>query len=227
MEEAVEKLRPQFDKLLAIRNENDQGLTQQGMADILNAENILSLTGQPWSKYSVRRILKKLALQTEASANLTKSNPSLIPVAPTPAAEYKERDLDEHSPLRQWSYYESIREVVEELTATPYTPQDLAKKLNEREVATSDGEPWDERAVTRALRTLKPSHNGVHSSDDEIRNRIRQGWYDTESERFTAVPVEKKEKKANKKLQEKSAKKPKKEKKSEAKKNKNKKGKKK
>ena len=193
MEEAVENMRPHFDALLEIRNENGQGLTQQGMADKLNADGVLSLTGQPWSKYSVRRILKKLDMQTEASASLAKNNP--VPSHPTIAAEHKERDLDENSPLRQWSYYESIRGVIEELTENPYTVQDLVQQLNERKIATSDGKLWSEAAVTRALRTLKPSSSSGQSSDDEIRNRIRQVWYDTESERFIAVPKTKKESK--------------------------------
>ncbi|MCP4289430.1 MAG: hypothetical protein GY792_34255 [Gammaproteobacteria bacterium] len=218
MEEAVEKMRPQFDALLATRNKNGQGLTQQGMADKLNADKVLSLTGQPWSKYSVRRILKKLALQTESSSSQTKSNPSRV----TPVTENTERDLDEHSPLRQWSYYESIRGVIEELTAKPYKVKDLAKQLNAREIVTSDGQPWDESAVSRAVRTLKPSNNGVQSSDDEIRISIKQGLYNTEFERFIAVPVEKK---SGKKSSEKQGKKSKKEKK--AKKGKHNKGKKK
>ena len=212
MEEAVENMRPHFDALLAVRNENGQGLTQQGMADKLNADGILSLTGQPWSKYSVRRILKKLNMQTETSASQAKSSFSPSPVISS--AEQKERDLDEKSPLRQWSYYESIRGVVEELTATPYTVEELAQQLNERGVATSDGRPWDESAVTRALRTLRPSNSGVDSSDDEIRNRIRQGWYDTEAERFIAVPKGKKAgKKSSAKADAEPDKKPKKEKK--------------
>lgn len=188
MEEAVENMRPQFNALLTIRDENGQGLTQQGMADKLNADGVLSLTGQPWSKYSVRRILKKLELQTEASASQSKT--SFTASYRTVAAEPKERDLDEHSPLRQWSYYESIRGVIEELTAQPYTVQDLAKQLNERKIAASDGGQWNESAVTRALRTLKPNNNSIHSSDDEIRNRIKQGLYDTETERFVALPKE-------------------------------------
>ncbi|MCB1761845.1 MAG: hypothetical protein KDI27_01740 [Gammaproteobacteria bacterium] len=187
MEEAVEKLRPQFEILLAIRDDNDQGLTQQGMAEKLNEMCILSLTGQPWSKYSVRRILKKLNMQTLTSANLARNSSNPIPITPA-AAEFKERDLDEHSPLRQWSYYESIRTVMEELTAEPFTPQKLASKLNEKNVPTNDGKPWSELSVTRALRTLKPSHYGIEISDNEIRKRIRQGWYDTETERFIAVP---------------------------------------
>lgn len=212
MEEAVENMRPHFDALLAVRNEDGQGLTQQGMADKLNADGVLSLTGQPWSKYSVRRILKKLSMQTEASASQAKSSFSPSPV--TLSAEQKERDLDDKSPLRQWSYYESIRTVVEELTAKPYTAQDLAQQLNERNVATSDGKPWDDSAVSRALRTLRPSNTGVESSDDEIRNRIKQGWYDTESERFIAVP---KGKKARKKLSASSDTKPEKKQKKEKK----------
>jgi len=194
MEEAVENLRPHFAALLAVRNENGQGLTQQGMADKLNADGVLSTTGQPWSKYSVRRILKKLDMQTEISASQTRGS---SPPPPVSSMEAKERDLDDKSPLRQWSYYESIRGVIEELTAQPHTVQELAQQLNDRGVATSDGMPWDERAVTRALRTLKPSNSGVDSSDDEIRNRIRQGWYDTDTESFIAVP---RGKKAGKKL---------------------------
>jgi len=212
MEEAVENMRPHFAALLAVRNDNGQGLTQQGMADKLNADGVLSLTGQPWSKYSVRRILKKLNMQTEASASLAKSDSAPSPI--TAAAEYKERDLDENSPLRQWSYYESIRSVIEELTESPYTVQGLAQQLNERKVATSDGKLWNESAVTRALRTLKPSSSSVQSGDEEIRDRIKQGWYDTESERFIAVPKAKKaSKKSQKKIDIKPAKKPKKEKK--------------
>lgn len=213
MEEAVENMRPHFDALLTVRNENGQGLTQQGMANRLNADGVLSLTGQPWSKYSVRRILKKLNMQTEISASQSKNDPTTGD-ATIAAGEYRERDLDENSPLRQWSYYESIRGVIEELTAKPYTVQDLARQLNERGVATTDGAPWNESAVARALRTLKPSDSSVQSSEDEIRNRIKQGWYDTASERFIAVPAEKKAgKKRQEKTDSKPEKKPKKEKK--------------
>ena len=126
MEESVEKMRPLFTELLAVRDENDQGLTQQGMADKLNTDGVLSLTGQPWSKYSVRRILKKLGLQTVTSATQGRAAP------PPPVILANEHQLDENSPLRQWGYYESIRSVVEELTADNDTPQSLAKALNER-----------------------------------------------------------------------------------------------
>ncbi|MCB1760237.1 MAG: hypothetical protein KDI68_10730 [Gammaproteobacteria bacterium] len=191
MEESVEKLRPMFTELLAYRDDEAQPLTQQGMAEKLNADGVLSLTGQPWSKYSVRRILKKLGMQTATSASQGRAAPPVVMVS--------EHQLDENSPLRQWGYYESIRGVVEELTADNYTPQSLAKALNAREVATIDGSAWDKQSVERVLKTLKPSDAGNEFSDDEIRQRIRQGHYDTATERFVAVAVKAEKSKENKK----------------------------
>lgn len=107
MNDDVESMRPHFERLLAIKDPEGQGLTQQGMADTLNGEGVLSLTGQPWSKYSVRRILKKLELQTEASIIQAKNQPA--PVSSNRAAPSREPTLSANSPLRQWSFYESIR----------------------------------------------------------------------------------------------------------------------
>jgi hypothetical protein len=194
VEESVEKMRPLFIELLAFRDAEDQALTQQGMAEKLNADGVLSLTGQPWSKYSVRRILKKLGLQTATSASQGRAAPP-----PPPAVIVSDHQLDENSPLRQWGYYESIRGVIEELTADSYTPQSLAKALNAREVATIDGTAWSKQSVERVLKTLKPSDAGNQFSDDEIRQRIRQGHYDTATERFVAVAVKSEKSKEGKK----------------------------
>lgn len=193
MDEEIEKLRPLFEKLLAFRDGEDQGLTQQGMADKLNSEGLLSLTGQPWSKYSIRRILKKLDLQTEASVNQAKNQPRKRPVSRSlAAAAGAEHILSDSSPLRQWSYYESLRGVIDELTQSPCSEKALAEKLNERKIATVDGRPWDKSSVARVLKTLSPNSATIKMDDDDIRSRIRQGFYDTDTERFVAVPVDKK-----------------------------------
>ena len=49
MEEAVENMRPQFNALLASATKTARTLTQQGMADKLNADGCSLLTGQPWT----------------------------------------------------------------------------------------------------------------------------------------------------------------------------------
>jgi len=82
------------------------------MADRLNADGVLSRAGQPWSKYSVRRLLKSLTLQ------------AMIP---------------------------SGKQI----------------KAN-----TSDNRPV-----------------GTAIDDDEIRSRIKQGLYDTATERFVAQTI--------------------------------------
>jgi len=106
LSEIDQALRAHFDRLLSVCAADGKPLTQQAMADQLNQANIPSLSGRPWSKYSVRRILRKL----EQKATVAEAAP----------------------PTEQ--------------------PQ---------------------------------------PSDDEIRARIRTGYYDTADERFIAVPVEK------------------------------------
>ncbi len=206
MSDDVESMRPHFERLLAFKDADGQGMTQQGMADQLNEQGVLSLTGQPWSKYSVRRILKKLALRTEASITQAKNLPD------TAASPDREPTLRDDSPLMQWSYYESIRNVLEELTKSPYTEKDLAKALNEKKVATLDGKPWDKASVSRALRTLNPVTGSFEAEDEEIRKRIRKGLYDTASERFVSMAVKGRKKKGTPAKKEKAKEKKKKKK---------------
>lgn len=60
MNQPTDDLNARFAKLIAHRDEDNKPMTQQAMADTLNAEGVSSLTGQAWSKYSVRRMLNKL-----------------------------------------------------------------------------------------------------------------------------------------------------------------------
>jgi len=62
-DDKVNDLKPIFKKLTSYRDQAGKSLTQQAMADRLNADGVLSRTGQPWSKYSVRRLLKGLTVQ--------------------------------------------------------------------------------------------------------------------------------------------------------------------
>ena len=103
-----------------------------------------------------------------------------------------EEILKETAPLRQWSYYESIRGVIEELLQEPYTNESLARELNEKAIATTNGQPWDAASAARAVKALGSKATPPQVSEDEIRDRIRKGWYDTKSERFSAVAVKKK-----------------------------------
>ena len=194
----IDNLRKLFTKLVAHRNEEDKPLTQQAMADQLNADGVLSLSGKPWSKYSVRRILKKFDFaETTADAGGGARAGAGKKSAGGKQAQRASSDdaLKDTAPLRQWSYYESIRGMIEELTRKPYTNEDLAKALNRKGVATADGKPWTAASAGRAVKALGSTATPSQVSEDEIRDRIRKGVYDTESERFVAVPVKKKKKK--------------------------------
>lgn len=60
MNQPTDDLDARFAKLIAYRDQDNKPMTQQAMADALNAEGVPSLSGQAWSKYSVRRMLNKL-----------------------------------------------------------------------------------------------------------------------------------------------------------------------
>ena len=112
MTEQSEKLKTYFAEFIAYRDKNDKPMTQQGMADKLNSKGVGSLSGKPWSKYSVRRMLNKLNLgETAVVAKSTRS-----------------------------------------------------------------------KGKTTAAK-------GASLSDDEIRARIKKGVYDTDEERFVALPA--------------------------------------
>lgn len=208
MTQTIETLRPLLEKLIALRDAEGSGLTQQAIADRLNAEGVLSLTGAAWSKYSVRRILKKMNLQTAISATQFD-----VP-EPQPAARRKpEGALRADAPLRQWSYFESIRDAIEKLTSKPHTPKDLAAKLNKRQIPTLDGKPWSTDSVTRALKVLSPDATRSVPDDDEIRENIRRGLYDTDTEQFVSVRITAKEGKSGTKSKKSKDKKGKKKKK--------------
>ncbi len=112
VDDKLNDLKPIFEKLASYRDQEGRSLTQQAMADRLNADGVLSRTGQPWSKYSVRRLLKSLTLQ------------AMIPGG---------------------------------------------KQIQGN---TSDSRPA-----------------GTAIDDDEIRSRIKQGLYDTATERFVAQAI--------------------------------------
>lgn len=112
MNDQSERIEKHFAKLVAYRDESDKPMTQQGMADKLNSEGVLSLSGKAWSKYSVRRMLNKLNLGADS-----------------PAAK----------PSRS--------------------------------------------------RGSKAAEKTAALSDNEIRARIRKGLYDTDKERFVALPA--------------------------------------
>ncbi|MCP3868377.1 MAG: hypothetical protein GY703_09835 [Gammaproteobacteria bacterium] len=190
MTQTLENLRPILQKLIAYRDAEDKGLTQLAMAEKLNTQGVESLTGATWSKYSIRRILKKLNLQTVNSANL-KGTPELQPESSAgTGALGQEEPLRADAPLRQWSYFESIRDAIEELTSEPYTPKKLASELNKRGISTVDGTtPWTADSVNRVLKVLSPSTTQSQLNDDEIRANIRKGMFDTAEERFVAVPI--------------------------------------
>ncbi|HHH38055.1 MAG TPA: hypothetical protein ENK50_00555 [Sedimenticola sp.] len=198
MTDRDEAIRKRFQELTAVRDSKGNALTQQGMADTLNEEGFPSLSGQPWSKYSVRRVLKNLSLQGTASSSppqrqagrsRRKEPPAApsTPVLPDEEPVTQEPRLKDSSPLMQWNYYESIRDVITDL-AGRHSEKEMAGRLNEMEVPTADGKPWRVETVSRVLKVLNPSSQ-VQISEEVIRDRIRMGWYDTETERFIAVPA--------------------------------------
>lgn len=199
MTEADNTIQKRFEQLIAQHDEKGARLTQKTMADRLNAEGFPSLSGQPWSKYSIRRVLKNLSLQGTASSSPTRRSHRKPVAKPAPAmperpaTEEEEKEVVEHklkdtSPLMQWNYYESIRDVIVKLTSKPYSEEKLAARLNKMAVPTADGNPWFASTVSRVVKVLSPS-NTVQTSEDVIRDRIKLGWYDTETERFIAVAV--------------------------------------
>ena len=186
MSEKEALIRARLTKLAAYRDENDKGLTQQAMADTLNTEGVPSLSGKPWSTYSIRHILKKLDLHS--SAKITRPGQTVSKASPPSGQLEKvvEHKLKHTSPLMQWNYYESIRDVVEDLVKRYGSKKSLVEKLNKMGVATADGSQWNEAAVSRALRVLQPT-SAVQTSDDLIRQQIKEGRYDTEEESFICV----------------------------------------
>ena len=111
MAQTIDTLREKFKALTAHRGKDGKPYTQQAMAEKLNKDGVLSLSGKSWSKYSVRRILRKFE-------------------------------------------FESLM---------------ISKKVSGRAVKSD---------------TVSPVID-----DDEIRSRIRDGLYDTNTERFIAVPI--------------------------------------
>ncbi|MCP4993787.1 MAG: hypothetical protein GY934_08380 [Gammaproteobacteria bacterium] len=200
MSEKETLIRARLTELVAYRDENDKGLTQQAMADTLNTEGVPSLSGKPWSTYSIRHTLKKLGLSS--STKITRPAQTVSKASPPSTQPEKEVEhkLKDTSPLMQWNYYESIRGVVEDLVKKYDSNKSLAEKLNKMNVATADGSLWNEAAVSRALRVLQPTSavqpSDVQTSDDLIRQQIKKGWYDTEEESF--ICVRKKLKKSSK-----------------------------
>ena len=184
MTQTIETLRPLLEQLVAQRDADGNGLTQQAIADRLNAEGVLSLTDAAWSKYSVRRILKRMNLQTMIS-----STHHDIEATESGFQGRSEGVLRADAPLRQWSYFESIRDAMEKLSGKPNTPKELAAKLNKKQIPTVDGKPWTTDSVNRALKVLSPGTARSLPNDDEIRENIRQGLYDTENEQFVAVRI--------------------------------------
>lgn len=204
MSEKEALIRARLKKLAAYRDENDKALTQQAMADTLNTEGVPSLSGKPWSTYSIRHILKKLDLHSSAKVTRPGQTVSKAPPPSDQPEKVVEHKLKHTSPLMQWNYYESIRSVVEDLVKRYDSKKSLAEKLNKMGVATADGSQWNEVAVSRALRVLQPT-SAVQTSDDLIREQIKAGRYDTEEESF--ICVRKKLKKNSKnKAKEKSSK---------------------
>ena len=227
MSEKEALIRLRLTGLLAYRDQNDKCLTQQALADTLNTEGVPSLSGKPWSTYSIRRILKKLDLHPSAGVIPSKQT---VPKATLPPDEPEEvvveHRLKQTSPLMRWNYYESIRDVVEDLTKRHHSVERLVGKLNKMGVPTADGSPWNETAVSRVLKVLQPiSAVQAGVSDDVIRERIKEGWYDTEEESFVCVrkkPEQLKKKKdkfkSSKPIEQKKKKKEKKRRKSKSKK---------
>lgn len=217
MSEKEALIRAQLKKLAASRDENGKSLTQQAMADTLNTEGVPSLSGKPWSTYSIRHILKKLDLQSSTKTTRPKRSVSTASPSLAQPEDVVEHKLKKTSPLMQWNYYESIRGVVEDLVKRYDSNKRLAEKLNKMGVATADGSQWSETAVSRALRVLQPA-SAVQTSDDLIRQQIKDGRYDTEEESF--ICVRKKLKKSSKNKMKGKSSKPVEQKKKKSKKNK-------
>ena len=74
------------------------------------------------------------------------------------------------------------------LGQAPY-PTSAAAKLNKRQIPTLDGKPWTAGSVTRALKVLSPDSTRSVPDNDEIRENIRRGLYDTDAERFVSVRI--------------------------------------
>lgn len=197
----LEKLRKVFLDLQKIRDADNKGLTQEAMAEKLNKDKVPSFSGNPWSKYAVRRMLKKLDLQSPNTRD-PRTKASIISSVPAQTEAGLVAGLSDSSPLRQWGFYESIRGIFDELTSGNYTEQGLADELNQRGITTFEKKTWDEKSVARALTALRSSSNassallaldalpsGELLSDDAIRRKIKAGDYDTEKERFVAVAI--------------------------------------
>lgn len=198
--EDLVQLRKVFVDLLKERDENGRKLTQEALADRLNADRVPSFSGNPWSKYAVRRMLKRLNLQAPNARRSKNVEAAAAVMAQAVAEQGGTADLSDTSPLRQWGYYESIRGLFEELTSEPYTEKGLADELNQRGITTVDKKAWDQKSVTRALSALQSSANaspallaldtlpsGGAPSDDQVRERIEAGYYDTDRFRYVAV----------------------------------------
>ena len=200
MSEKEALIRARLKELVAFRDQNDKCLTQQALADRLNTEGVPSLSGKPWSAYSIRRILKKLDFHPSAGVIASKQTVPKTTLPPDePEEGVVEHRLKQTSPLMQWNYYESIRDVVEDLTKRHHSVERLVGKLNKMGVPTADGSPWNETAVSRALKVLQPiSAVQAGVSDDVIRERIKEGWYDTEEESFVCVRKKPGKRKKNK-----------------------------
>ncbi len=201
-------IRKRLKELKAYRDDNDKGLTHQAMADKLNAEAIPSLSGKPWSKYSVRHLLRKLDQPTsnknQADVAAPKTAVKAIKKSPVEQTGEVTEEVVEHklkatSPLMRWNYHESIRDIVEGLMKEHESVKTLVKKLNKLGVPTADGALWNEAAVSRVVKALQPSTSTqLNASDDVIRERIKEGWYNTEEEHF--ICVRQKSKKTCKKI---------------------------
>lgn len=204
MAEQKNGLKEVFETLLAYRDGEGKAHTQQSMADKLNADQVPSLSGKPWSKYSVRRVLKSLGLQSgqeeqpesapppKKAAPAKRPSVTRAPARSRPAGKKQATAapvLKESSPLMQWSYFESIRDLFDELYKEGISNSALAEELNARGVKTVDGQAWSDASVRGALKVLQPSGGVTQEVQDEIRERIRQGFYDTPEEKFVAVPV--------------------------------------
>ena len=198
MNEDLGKLRKVFLELQKVRTADNKKLTQLEMAERLNKDKVTSFSGNPWSKYAVRRMLKRLGINGSSGSRAG----AALATATNPILEGGVAGLSDSSPLRQWGFYESIRGVFDELTANAYTEQGLADELNQRGITTVDKRPWDEKSVARALTALSSSSNASSALlaldtlpseesliDDAVRARIKTGYYDTNKERFVAVAV--------------------------------------
>ena len=197
--EDLVKLRKTFVELMKVRDDDGKPLTQEAMAERLNKKKVPSFSGNPWSKYAVRRMLKRLDLNATGSSRSRGAAAAMGNVQAT-AEQVALAALSDNSPLRQWAFYESIRSVFDELTSGEYTEQGLADELNQRGITTADKKPWDEKSVSRAMTALRSAANaspallaletipaGELLTDDQVRDRIKAGYYDTGKVRFVAV----------------------------------------